>query len=104
MKNDKNLEQLLQQALSPEEEPDYWLNQKILKKAKEREMMNKPYKKKISVAAISAAIVLSISSLTVVAAWKYLTPDKVAEEIKDQGLAEAFQGQDAISINESQEY
>lgn len=104
MKNDKNLEQLLQQALSPDEEPDYWLNQKILKKAKEREMMNKPYKKKISVAAISTAIVLSISSLTVVAAWKYLTPDKVAEEIKDQGLAAAFQGQDAISINESQEY
>ena len=103
MKNDKNLEQLLQQALSPEEEPDYWLKQKILRKAKEREMMNKPYKKKMPAAAISAAVVLSISSLTAVAAWKYLTPAQVAEEVEDQGLAAAFQSQDAISINESQE-
>ncbi len=104
MKNDKNLEQLLQQALSPEEEPDYWLNQKILRKAKEREMMNKQYRKKMPAIAISAAVVLSISSLTAVAAWKYLTPDQVAEEVKDQGLAAAFQSQDAVSIQESQEY
>lgn len=104
MKNDKNLEQLLRQALSPDEEPDYWLNQKILRKAKEAEMMNKTYRKKMPAVVLTAAVVLSISSLTAVAAWKYLTPDKVAEEVKDQGLAAAFQGQDAISINESQEY
>ena len=32
MKDDRNLEKLLRQALSPEEEPDYWLNQNILRK------------------------------------------------------------------------
>lgn len=104
MKNDKDLEQLLQQALSPEEEPEYWLNQKILRKAKETEMMNKTYKKRMPAAVLATIVVLSVSSLTVVAAWKYLTPDKVAEEVKDSGLAAAFQSQDAISINESQEY
>ena len=104
MKDDRNLEQLLQQALSPKEEPGYWLNQSILKKAKERESMGKTYKKRIPAAALMAAAVLSIGSLTAVAAWKYLTPDKVAEEVQDMGLAAAFQGEDAISINESQEY
>ena len=28
-----DMEQLLQQALSPEPEPDFWLNQQILQKA-----------------------------------------------------------------------
>ena len=43
MKDDRNLEQLLQQALSPKEEPGYWLNQSILKKAKERDSRGKTY-------------------------------------------------------------
>ncbi len=37
-KDDKNLEQLLRRALSPEEETDYWLNQQIVRKAKETEL------------------------------------------------------------------
>ena len=101
---DKNLELLLQQALSPNEETSYWLNQNILKRAKEREHMGKTYKKRIPAAAMMAAAVLTVGSLTAVAAWKYLTPEKVAEEVEDQGLAAAFQGEDAISIQESQEY
>ncbi len=39
MKNDEKLDQLLEHALSPKEEPGYWLNQKILRKAKEAEAM-----------------------------------------------------------------
>lgn len=31
MRHDTELDQLLRQALSPEEEPDYWLNQRILR-------------------------------------------------------------------------
>ena len=104
MKNDKNLEQLLRQALSLEEEPDYWLNQKILRKAKETDMRNKTHRKKMPAVVLAAAAVLFVGSLTTAAAWKYLTPDKVAEEVEDQGLAAAFQGKDAVSINESQEY
>ncbi|MEH2943748.1 hypothetical protein VSQ32_12980 [Lachnospiraceae bacterium KK002] len=104
MKDDRNLEQLLQQALSPEEEPDDWLNQNILRRAKETESMNRTYKKKMPAVAVLAAAVLCAGSLTAVAAWKYLAPDKVAEIAEDQGLAAAFQSKDAISINESQEY
>ncbi|WP_275443051.1 RNA polymerase sigma factor [Petralouisia muris] len=37
-KDDKNLEQLLRRVLSPEEETDYWLNQQIVRKAKETEL------------------------------------------------------------------
>ena len=63
MKDDRNLEQLLQQALSPKEEPGYWLNQSILKKAKERESMGKTYKKRIPAAALMAAAVLDRKSV-----------------------------------------
>ncbi len=34
-----DMEQLLQQALSPEREPDDWLNQNILHRAKEKRIM-----------------------------------------------------------------
>lgn len=105
MKHDAKLEQLLQQALSPEKEPDYWLNQKILRKAKETEAMkNKTYRKRIPAAVLTAAAVLAAGSVTTAAAWKYLTLDQVAEETQDQGIAAAFQSEDAISINETQEY
>lgn len=104
MKDDKNLEQLLQQALSPNEEPRDWLNQNIVKRAKERERMGKIDKKRIPAAALMAAAVISVGSLTAAAAWKYLTPDQVAKEAEDIGLAAAFQGEGAISINETQTY
>ncbi len=103
MKDDRNLEKLLRQALSPEEEPDYWLNQNILRKAEEAESMNRTYKKKMPAAAILTAAVLFAGSLTAAAAWKYLTPDEVAETVEDQGLAAAFQSENAVYINESQE-
>ena len=68
MKDDRNLEKLLRQALSPEEEPDYWLNQNILRKAEEAESMNRTYKKKMPAAAILTAAVLFAGSLTAAAA------------------------------------
>ncbi|MFG6383632.1 MAG: DUF4179 domain-containing protein [Lachnospiraceae bacterium] len=104
MKHDTDLDQLLRQALSPKEEPDYWLNQKILKKAKETEEMSKKYHKRLPVTALIAIIALSAGSFTAFAAWKYLTPDKVAEIVEDKGLTAAFQSENAIAINESQEY
>lgn len=104
MKHETDMDQLLRQALSPEKEPDYWLNQRILRKAKETEEMSRKYNKRIPVTALAAVLVLSVGSATAVAAWKYLTPDKVAEVVEDQSLAAAFQSKDAIAINESQEY
>lgn len=104
MRHDTELDQLLRQALSPEEEPDYWLNQRILRKAKETEEMSRKYKKRIPATALAAVLVLSVGSVTAAAAWKYLTPDQVAEVVEDQGPEAAFQGKDAIVINESQVY
>lgn len=101
MKQNKNLDQILQQALSPDEDVNERLNQKILSKIRENEEMNrKP--RRIPAAAMAAALTLFIGSATAVAAWHYMTPDKVAEVMEDEGLMKAFQSEDAITLNESQ--
>lgn len=104
MKHNIDMDPLLRQALSPKEEPSDQLNQRIIRKAKETEEMDKKYFKRIPATAMIAAAVLLVGSVSTVAAWRYLTPEKVAEVFEDEGLMEAFQGKDAILINESQEY
>ena len=103
MKHETDMDPLLRQALSPEDEPGDWLNQKILRQAKEREEMKKSYRKRIPATAMIAAVILFVGSVTTVAAWKYLAPEKVAEVMEEQGLAAAFQSEDAVSLHESQE-
>ena len=98
-----DMDQLLRQALSPEKEPDNRLNQKIIQKSKETETMIKKNKKGM-MAALVAVGVLMIGSLSAFATWKYLTPDQAAEQIfHDEALSKAFQGEDAIVVNETQE-
>lgn len=98
------MDQLLQQALSPEEEPNDWLNQKILETAKETGKMTRKVKR-IPAGIVAAALALMIGSIGVFAGWKYLAPDTVAETVfKDELLAKAFQTEDAILVNETQEY
>ncbi len=101
MKN--NIDELLQQALSPENEPAPWLNQKILQTVKEKSTMKKRRFKK-SFGAIIAAATMLIFSLGAVAGWKYLTPAQVAESFVDTQLAHAFESEDAIASNETQEF
>ncbi|MBQ3513514.1 MAG: hypothetical protein IJA32_06925 [Lachnospiraceae bacterium] len=102
MKHEDKWNQILKQALSPEEKPNEWLNQNILRRAKENEKMTKRIKPRIPAAAMVAALTLCLGSATAFAAWKYLTPDEVAQVFEDQGLMKAFQSEDAITINESQ--
>lgn len=102
MKHNKELDQILQEALSPDKEPSEWLNQKILRRAKETNNMDKKLKRRVPAAAFAAAIALSIGSVSVLAAWNYLTPDKVAEVMENEGLMEAFKSKDSVTINESQ--
>lgn len=98
-----DVEQLLQQALSPIEEPEFWLNQKILQIAKETEHMTKR-KTKLPAGIVAAVLTLIVASVGVFAGWKYLAPEKVAEEVfADELLSKAFQTEDAILINETQE-
>ncbi|MBD5468762.1 MAG: DUF4179 domain-containing protein [Lachnospiraceae bacterium] len=66
--------------------------------------MRKQNKKRIPVVAFAACATLLLSSMGVFAAWKYLTPAEVAEGFQDEGLSAAFHGEDAIEINETQEY
>lgn len=100
----KEFDELLKQALTPSDEPDFWLNQKILNQGKERGNMEIKKIKRLPALALSTALILATGSITVFAAWKYLTPDKVAERVKDGKLTEAFTGADAIAVNEVQSY
>lgn len=97
------LDQLLQQALSPNQEPSPWLNQKIIEKMKENEKM-KRRKPRLSIGIAAVAATLMIASIGVFAGWKYLAPQKVAEEFADVGLAKAFDTEGALFVNETQEY
>lgn len=101
MKNSEQLEQLLKQALFSPVEPSQELNQKIINQLREENHIMKPvYKKKISIPLIAAAIILTMS-ITTFAAWNFLSPKQVAEHLEDQTLAQAFEGKNAIAVNES---
>lgn len=98
----KNIDELLKQALTPNDEPDYWLNQKILSMAKEEKTMKKKHLKPLSAVALSAAVILSIGSVSIYAARRFLMPEHVAREANDPKLTEAFQSDDAVMVNETQ--
>ena len=100
----KDIDELLKHALTPNNEPDFWLNQRILNHEKEIKRMKKGKLSSIPRIALITATVLSMGSITTFAAWKYLSPDKVAEVTKDSKLIEAFKSEDAITINEKQSY
>lgn len=109
-----NLEEMLRSALTPSEKPDAWLNQNIVnsvqksqteaEKAGMEVAMRKSWMKRMPAVALAAVVLLSAGSLTAYAAWQYLKPDQVAEQIEDQKLADAFRGEDAVRVDESQSY
>lgn len=99
MRADKEIDEILRCALTQKVEPDTKLQQKVLGKWKENHEMK--FNKKWQVAAVTAACVL-VAAVPVTAAVRYLSADKVAEELNYGKLAEAFKGKDAITVNESQ--
>lgn len=99
----KNIDSILKQALTPTDEPDFWLNQKILSMAKEAAPMKKK-NYKIAAVLASTAIILGIGSISIYAARKFLQPEHVAEKMKDTKLTDALQSKDAVIINETQSY
>lgn len=101
---ENKLDELLRHALTPEDEPTFWLNQKVLNQVKEqKKMLGRDKRRMPSVAAI-AVLVLCLSSVTVYAAIKFLTPAEVAEEMQDKKLAEVFLSDEAVEINETQNF
>lgn len=102
MKNN-DLDQILQQALSPIE-PDKNLNTKIRLKMEEKNMLKVNKKLSIKVATLVATITICLGSITAFAAWKYLSLDAVAEKLNDYNLSSAFNSSNSIKINETQKY
>lgn len=100
----KEMDEILKQALTPEEEPDFWLNQKILNQVKESDSMKTKNWKKVPAMVLTTILVIAAGSTAAYAAWKYLAPAQAAERIKDSRLAEAFQSADAVYVNEKQSY
>lgn len=108
----KKLDELLRRGLAPTEEPDSRLNQKILdRQSMAREASGLRNRKTgyfgsrpVPAAVFAAVLVIGAVSLTAAAAYKYLTPAKLAEESGDVFLAEAFSKGKGIEINESQSY
>ena len=98
----KDMDELLKQNLLPDCVPDESLNASILEKAKETQTMK--HKTFRSGAAAAAAIaILAVGSVSAYAAYRYLTPSQVADEITDGGaLAKAFESKDAVLVNETQ--
>ncbi|MEW8973371.1 MAG: hypothetical protein AB2375_04180 [Tissierellaceae bacterium] len=101
MKDFEKLDKLLRSALRSNDEPDDSLNQRIINKFKERDRMKYGNKKRFSTAAILTVLILA-TSISVFATWQLLTPKEIAENMEDKSLASAFQGEDAVTINETQ--
>lgn len=100
----KKINDILKLALTPNEEPDVRLNQNILLQAKEANRMEKKSINKFAAVALSAALVLGIGSVSIYAAKKLMLPGEVAEDLNSGGILDAFSGEDAILINETQSY
>ena len=103
---EKNLDELLKKVLTPTEDADEWLNQRILKLAEEMQDMKKgqKYSWKITAAIFIAVLMAGVTSLAAYASWKYLSAQAVADEMENAKLADVFLSEDAVLINESQSF
>lgn len=98
----KKLEELLYDALLPEEEPDPKLNRQIFEKRFKEASAMRQYQIKKMAAAV-AVCVLAVGSITAYAAYHFLTPSQIAAEVADNhALAKAFESEDAVLVNETQ--
>ncbi|GKX27642.1 hypothetical protein SH1V18_01220 [Vallitalea longa] len=99
MRDSEKFNKMLEQALTPVIEPSKELNEKIIDEIRENSNM-KPKKRRVSIALVAVIITLTLS-LTAMAAYHLLTAKQIAKEFKDEGLAHAFEQEDAVEINES---
>jgi len=114
MKNE--LDNLLKQALTPQEEPGKYLNEKLRQKIREETEMAEKKKHRNSTELttakrrpkrlrpamlLTAVLILILCSATAFAAWKYLSPRQIAEETGYDVLGAAFESEDAVSVNET---
>lgn len=89
-------------ALTPSEEPDFWLNQRIMNSKMEEPRMKRKMFKTVPALVLSVVCVLGVCGIGTFAAWKYLSPEHVASQLGESKIAEAFAKGDATVINETQ--
>lgn len=100
----EKFDDILKQALAPNEEPDLRLNRKIINQVKETDGMMKKRKKWAPGIVFAIALTLALGSAGVYAAYRFLTPQEVAEHTGDKKLAAAFESKNAVKINETQHF
>ncbi|WP_313757042.1 hypothetical protein [Tissierella sp.] len=100
-KKNEKIDKLLWHVLSSNNEPDHSLNQKIINKIGERNRIKCINKRRLSISAVVAILIVT-TSLSAFAAWKLLTPKEIAENLGDKGLALAFDSEGAVAINQTQ--
>ena len=99
----RELDEWLKQNLISDCVPEERLNAEILKKAKETQTMKHKTTFRSGVAAAAAIAILAVGSVSAYAAYRYLTPSQVADQMTENGaLAKAFESKEAIVINETQ--
>ena len=64
--------------------------------------MKKTQITKFAAVVCSTALILGIGSVSAYAAFQYLKPNHVAEKMNDKKLMDAFSGEDAVAVNETQ--
>lgn len=98
----KKLEDLLHSALTRTETPDPKLVQKIKDRLiKEEIILNKSTIRCSFRSTAVAIIALVLITTTAFAAWHFLTPSEVADQLGSPIVAEAFRSNDALLINET---
>lgn len=98
---DRHTERLLEKALSSNETPDEQMNLHLKAKMREADTMRQMKKPVFRTAVIAVAILLCLTA-TAFAAIRLLTPAEVATQVMgSSALAAAFEGPDALIINET---
>ncbi len=104
----ERIDEVLRYALAPEQEPDPRLEREILdavrRRGEEAAGRKAGWRVRWSAAAVAAALALCAGSVTVYAAWRYLSPSRVAETVRDSRLAEAFWKEGASVSSETQHF
>ena len=97
------LDELLYDSLRPEEEPALELNRQIKEQFSKEEQTMKLWKYRKQAVCAAIVCVVAAGGVTAYASYRYLNPSQVADEVSENDtLSKAFEGTDAIVLNETQ--
>lgn len=102
-RENKDMDNLLRQALTPSDEPGEMLNRQVLQRVQEQmEKRGKYHKAGWAATAAVLLLMLAGASGTVYAAWQLYTAEEVAQHVHDRKLARAFHENAERQIAEQQ--